>query len=69
MQIVKLYEEKGDFTLLTKRILDLNKDKVNIMARIAGIDIPKNKRGVISRTYLYLRYWEIAGLQEILDKS
>ena len=53
MQIVKLYEEKGDFTLLTKRILDLNKDKVNIMARIAGIDIPKNKRGVISLTYIF----------------
>ena len=53
MQIVKLYEEKGDFTSLTKRILDLNKDKVNIMARIAGIDIPKNKRGVISLTYIF----------------
>merc|ERR1712134_160965 len=37
----------------TKRILDLNKDKVNIMARIAGIDIPKNKRGVISLTYIF----------------
>ena len=38
---------------LTKRIQDLNKDKVNIMARIAGIDIPKNKRGVISLTYIF----------------
>ena len=38
---------------LTRRILDLNKDKVNIMARIAGIDIPKNKRGVISLTYIF----------------
>ena len=27
--------------------------KERIMARIAGIDIPKNKRGVISLTYIY----------------
>ena len=38
---------------LIKRILDSNKDKVNIMARISGIDIPKEKRGVISLTYIY----------------
>ena len=37
---------------LTKRIQGLNKDKVNY-GRIAGIDIPKNKRGVISLTYIF----------------
>ena len=37
---------------LTKRIQGLNKDKVN-MARISGIDIPKEKRGVIALTYIY----------------
>ena len=26
------------------------------MARIAGIDLPKNKRGEIGLTYIY-RYW------------
>ena len=38
--------------LLIKRIQGLNKDKVN-MARISGIDIPKEKRGVIALTYIY----------------
>ncbi len=36
-----------------KRTLSLNKDKDNIMARISGIDLPKNKRGVIGLTYIY----------------
>ena len=53
MPTARLFAEKGAFTLLTKRILDLNKDKVNIMARISGIDIPKEKRGVIALTYIY----------------
>ena len=48
-----MYEEKVNYTLLIKRIQDLNKDKVNIMARISGIDIPKEKRGVIALTYIY----------------
>ena len=42
----------------TKRIQDLSKDKdnhlkYNSMARIAGVDLPKNKRGVIGLTYIY----------------
>ena len=36
-----------------RRTLSLNKDKDNIMARISGIDLPKNKRGVIGLTYIY----------------
>jgi small subunit ribosomal protein S13 len=36
-----------------RRILSLNKDKVNIMARIAGVDIPDNKRGEIGLTYIF----------------
>jgi len=41
--------------LLTRRILDLNKDKVKflIMARIAGTDLPRNKRGLIALTYIF----------------
>ena len=49
----KIVRRKGRLYVINKRILDLNKDKVNIMARIAGIDIPKNKRGVISLTYIF----------------
>jgi small subunit ribosomal protein S13 len=37
----------------TRRTLSLNKDKDNIMARIAGIDLPRNKRGEIGLTYIY----------------
>jgi small subunit ribosomal protein S13 len=36
-----------------RRILSLNKDKVKIMARIAGVDIPDNKRGEIGLTYIF----------------
>ena len=48
--------------LLTRRILSLNKDKgkrfikqisLTAMARISGIDLPKNKRGEIGLTYIY----------------
>ena len=39
--------------LLIKRTQSSNKDKDNIMARIAGIDLPKNKRGVIGLTYIF----------------
>ena len=49
----KIVLRKGRLYVITKRILDLNKDKVNIMARIAVIDIPKNKRVVISLTYIF----------------
>lgn len=38
---------------LIKKIQGLNKDKVNTMARISGIDIPKDKRGAIALTYIY----------------
>ena len=38
--------------LSIRRILSLNKDKVKIMARIAGVDIPDNKRGEIGLTYI-----------------
>ena len=37
---------------LTRRILDSNKDKGN-RARIAGVDLPKNKRGIVGLTYIY----------------
>jgi len=37
----------------TRRTQSLNKDKDNIMARIAGIDLPRNKRGEIGLTYIY----------------
>ena len=49
---VKSFVEKDVYMSLTKRIQGLNKDKVN-MARISGIDIPKEKRGVIALTYIY----------------
>ena len=39
--------------LSIRRILSLNKDKVKIMARIAGVDIPDNKRGEIGLTYIF----------------
>jgi small subunit ribosomal protein S13 len=49
--------------LSIRRTQDLSKDKVNsrltnqyidnTMARIAGIDLPKNKRGEIGLTYIY----------------
>lgn len=50
--------------LLTKKIQNLNKDKDNfynfapifkvvIMARISGIDLPKNKRGEVALTYIF----------------
>ena len=38
--------------LLIKKIQGLNKDKVKIM-RIAGIDIPDNKRGEVALTYIF----------------
>ena len=40
---------------LIKRIQNLSKDKVNFrtMARIAGVDLPRNKRGVIGLTYIF----------------
>jgi len=37
----------------TRRTQSLNKDKDKIMARIAGIDLPRNKRGEIGLTYIY----------------
>ncbi len=37
------------------------------MARIAGIDLPKNKRGIIGLTYIYGIGRNLA--QEILDKA
>ena len=49
----KIVRRKGRLYVINKKIQDLNKDKVNIMARISGIDIPKEKRGVIALTYIY----------------
>jgi len=56
--------------LLTKRIQSSSKDKDKktlFMARIAGIDLPKNKRGVIGLTYIYGIGRSSA--QSILDKA
>ncbi len=63
--------------LLTRKILALNNAKDNqllknkknqfIMARIAGIDLPKNKRGEIALTYIYGIGPSTA--QYILDKA
>ena len=39
--------------LLIKRILDLNKDKDKLWQEYAGVDIPKQKRGVIALTYIF----------------
>jgi len=53
------------------KILDTNKNKVKRggarMARIAGIDVPRNKRVVISLTYIY--GIGKATAQEILQKA
>jgi len=68
--IAKSFEEKGDYMLLTKRIQSSSKDKDKktlFMARIAGIDLPKNKRGVIGLTYIYGIGRSSA--QSILDKA
>ncbi|MFT6166454.1 MAG: small subunit ribosomal protein S13 [Vicingaceae bacterium] len=70
MLIAKSFEEKGDYMLLTKRIQSSSKDKDKktlFMARIAGIDLPKNKRGVIGLTYIYGIGRSSA--QKILDKA
>ena len=37
------------------------------MARIKGIDLPKNKRGVVALTYLYGIGWTFAA--NILDEA
>jgi small subunit ribosomal protein S13 len=39
--------------LLIRRTHGINKDKVNHMARISGVDIPDRKRGEISLTYIF----------------
>ena len=52
VKIVKLLKEKEKYLLLIKKIQGLNKDKVKIM-RIAGIDIPDNKRGEVALTYIF----------------
>ena len=44
---------KGRLYIINKKNPNLNKDKVNTMARISGVDLPKNKRGVIGLTYIY----------------
>ena len=49
----KIVRRKGRLYVINKKNLSSNKDKDNIMARIAGIDLPKNKRGVIGLTYIY----------------
>ena len=51
-KIVKLLKEKGKIFVINKKIQGLNKDKVKIM-RIAGIDIPDNKRGEVALTYIF----------------
>jgi len=68
--IAKSFEERDDYMLLTKRIQSSSKDKDKktlFMARIAGIDLPKNKRGVIGLTYIYGIGRSSA--QSILDKA
>ena len=52
---------------LIKRTQDLNKDKDKIMARISGVDIPKQKRGVIALTYIFGIGKSMAS--NILDKA
>ena len=49
----KIVRRKGRLYVINKRTQSSNKDKDNIMARIAGIDLPKNKRGVIGLTYIF----------------
>jgi hypothetical protein len=38
--------------VINKRILDLNKTRI-VMARIAGVDIPKKEESVIALTYIF----------------
>ena len=52
MPIAKLSDVKVGFTLFAK-ILSTSKDKDNFMPRIAGINIPENKRIEIALTYVY----------------
>jgi small subunit ribosomal protein S13 len=47
-----LSEEKASF-LLFVQLLSINSDKVNYMARIAGVSIPDDKRIEIALTYIH----------------
>ena len=47
----KIIRRKGKVYVINKKILDLNRGR--IIMRIAGIDIPDNKRGEIALTYIY----------------
>ena len=54
MSTVKLLDAKENYILSIRKIRNLNKDKNNNkMARISGIDLPKNKRGEIGLTYIF----------------
>jgi small subunit ribosomal protein S13 len=77
VKTAKSYAAKADYILLTRKILVLNNVRVKLiffnlnfelyMARIAGIDLPKNKRGEIGLTYIYGIGRSTA--QYILDKA
>ena len=53
----KIVRRKGRLYVINKKNPKFKQRQgqktVSIMARIAGIDVPKNKRGVISLTYIY----------------
>jgi small subunit ribosomal protein S13 len=53
VKVAKLFAEKAFCGLIVKRTLVINKDKDSIMVRIAGVDLPNNKRSAIGLTYMY----------------
>ena len=66
MKNVELYEDI-DILWLFARTPNINKNKDKNMARIAGVDLPKNKRVEIGLTYIY--GIGLARSQEILKKT
>ena len=71
-------EGKVAFTLLIRKIPSSNRDRDNLtnfathlrkvyMARIVGVDLPRNKRGEVGLTYIYGVGRSIA--QKVLDEA
>lgn len=49
----KSSEEKDEYMLFVKRILDTSKDKDKFMPRIVGVNIPNDKRIQVALTYIF----------------
>ena len=63
----KIVRRKGKLYIINKKNPRFKQRQGQIMARIAGIDLPKNKRGEIGLTYVYGIGKSTA--QQILDRT